>query len=392
MSTKSRKFLAVLLVGILAVSLIGGLATTVKAQEEEEEIFIGLSAHAVRNSWEDLYVKAFNWYCQDISEQRDDLNIRTTWTQAGYNASLQVTQARRLIDMGIDGLIISPWNVEALRTVMNYAEKKDVPVITTNTIVNSSYPLMFVGYGARRGARQLGERIVEYLKTEVEPEGKVEGTVLELSSGPGTSEDVIRGGGFHEAVDQYEDVKVVTKVAESMRNQAKTKTLNTLRGGAEIDAVFAQNGSMGLGANAAFDTYSGVTPKDVFIATVDAFPDILEEIGKGNIDVGLDQPPAFYNPIAVHYMVKYLEEGEEALPDYGETINAEDLEIRTGNQHLGVDPWAEAIWAPAKIEHMTEYSDQITNDHKWFQTNAVFVTEENYDSPLLWGNFPLPGW
>jgi ABC-type sugar transport system substrate-binding protein len=294
--------------------------------------------------------------------------------------------------MGIDGLIISPWNVEALRTVMNYAKQKDVPVITTNTIVNSSYPLMFVGYGARRGARQLGERIVEYLKTEVEPEGKVEGTILELSSGPGTSEDVIRGGGFHEAVDKYENVKVVTKVAESMRNKAKTKTLNTLRGGAEIDAVFAQNGSMGLGASSAFNTYSGMSPKDVFIATVDAFPDILEEIGKGNIDVGLDQPPAFYNPIAVHYMVKYLEEGEEALPDYGETINAEDLNIRTGNQHLGVDPWSEPIWAPAKIEHMTEYSDQISNDHKWFQTNAVFVTEENYDSPLLWGNFPLPGW
>ncbi len=391
MKNYSRTLVAILLVGFLAVTLLG-FTETVKAQEEEEEIFIGLSAHTVRNSWEDLYVKAFNWYCQDVSQQNEDLNIRTTWTQAGYNASLQVTQARRLIDMGIDGLIISPWNVEALRTVMNYADKNDVPVITTNTIVNSSSPLMFVGYGARRGAKQLGERIIEYLKTEVEPVGKVEGTILEMSSGPGTSEDVIRGGGFHEAVDQYEDVNVVTKVAESMRNQAKTKTLNTLRGGTEVDAVFAQNGSMGLGANAALEDYSGISPKDVFIATVDAFPDILEEIGKGNIDVGLDQPPAFYNPIAVHYLIEYIQNGEDALPEYGETIEADDLDIRTGNEHLDVDPWAEPIWAPAKIEHMTDYSDQISNDHMWFQTNAVFVTEENYDSPLLWGNFPLPGW
>lgn len=387
----SKKSLALfMLVGLLiAFSTVG--FTQKASAEEQETIFLGLSAHAVRSSWEDLYVKAFNWYCQDISEQREDLNIRTTWTQAGYNASLQVTQARRLIDMGIDGLIISPWNPEALKTVMKYAKKNDVPVITTNTFVNSSYPLMFVGYGAFRGARQLGERIVDYLKSEVEPIGKVEGTVLELTADPGTSEDLIRGGGFHDVIDQYNDVNVIKKVG-LVREKSKSKTLNTLRSGKDINAVFTQNGAMALGANAALKSYSGVSPKDVFIATVDAFPNILEEIGKGNIDVGLDQPPAFYNPIAVHYMINYLQNGESALPEYGDTISAEDLEIRTGNNHLGVDPWKEPIWAPAKVKHMTEYSDQVTDDHMWFQTNAVFVTEENYDSPLLWGNFPLPGW
>lgn len=391
-SKVSRILLTLLTVGFLISIIIGGVGTNYVKAQDENEVFLGLAAHSVRNSWEDLYVKAFNWYAADISKKRDDLNIKTTWTQAGYDASTQITQARRLIDMGIDGLIISPWNVEALKVVMEYAKEHGVPVITTNTAVNSSYPLMFVGYGAKRGARQLGERIVDYLKNKVEPIGEVKGTVLELSSGPGTSEDVMRGGGFHEAVDQYEGIKVVTKVAHSMRSEAKSATLNVLRSGKKIDAVFAQNGSMGLGANAGFKSASGVSPKDVFIATVDAFPDIIEEIKAGNIDVGLDQPPAFYNPIAVHYMLKYLEEGEEALPDYGETITAEDLTIRTGIKHLGVDPWKEPIWAPAKIKHMTDYSEQITNDHKWFQTNAVFVTEENADSPLLWGNFPLPGW
>lgn len=387
---KSRTIVvALLLVGLLVVSVAG----PVTAQDQEEkEIFLGLASHAVRNSWEDLYVKAFRWYCNDISEQRDDLDIKVTTTEAGYSSSLQITQARRLIDMGIDGLIISPWNVEALKITMQYAKKNGVPVIATNTTVNSSYPLMFVGYGAFRGCRSLGERIVDYLKNEVEPIGKVEGTVLELSVGPGTSEEIMRGGGFHEAVDKYDGIEVITKVAHARRSKAKTKTLNVLRGGKDVDAIFAQNGSMGLGGNSALMARSGVSPKDVYIATVDAFPDIIEQIKAGNIDVGLDQPPAFYNPIAVHYMIRYLEEGEGALPDYGTTITANDLTIRTGNKHLGVDPWKSPIWAPAKIKHMTDYSDQITNDYRWFQTNAVFVTQENADSPLLWGNFPLPGW
>lgn len=367
----------------LVIVLFASAITDVIAKEKKP--FIGLSAHAVRNTWEDLYVKAFDWYAED-------LGVATTWTEAGYDASLQITQAKRLIDMGVDGLIISPWNVEELREIMDYAKEKGVPVITTNTAVNHSYPLMHIGYGARRGARELGEKIVEYLKNEVEPIGEVKGTVLELSSGLGTSEDVMRGGGFHEVIDKYKGVKVITEIAQSSREQAKIETLNILRSGVKINAIFAQNGSMALGACSALKSYKGINPKDVYIATVDAFPDILEEIEAGYIDIALDQPPAFYNPIALHYMCEYIKKGDSALPKIGETITADQLAIGIGNKHLGVDPWEKPVWAPAKIKHMTEYSEEIKNDYLWFETNAVFVTKENCKSPLLWGNFPLPGW
>jgi len=330
-------------------------------------------------------VKAFNWYCADNG-------IRSTWTEAGYDTATQITQAKRLIDMGIDGLIISPWDVKALAVVMDYAEAHNVPVICTNTVVDSGYPLMFVGYGAKQGGEQLGQKIVEYLKNNVDPVGEVQGAILELSSGPGTSEDIMRGGGFHEIVDQYPGIKVITQVAHSSREEAKTATLNVIRGGQKFDAVFAQNGSMALGADAALQDAPGITPKDVYIATVDAFPQICDEIGAGNIDIAVDQTPAFYNPIAVYYMVKYLNEGASALPTYGQTISADELPIDTGVEHMGLDPWNVPMWAPATIRHMTDYSSQITHDYLWFQTTAVTVTKDNYNSPLLWGNFPLPGW
>ncbi len=380
---------------IISFSLLGCTGETTETTETETQeettteeaiieeaaaegpIFLGLAAHGIRNAWEDLYVKGFQWYC-------DELGIAYTVTESGYDAAMQITQAKRIIDMGVDGLIISPWDMEALSEVMDYAEEKGVPVICTNTAVNSSYPLMFVGYGARRGGVQLAEAIVEYL-------GDDEGTVLELSSGPGTSEDTIRGGGFHEVIDQYADITVITQVAESDQEKAKTLTLQVLQSGETIDAVFAQNGSMALGANSALQEFEGTDPKDVFIATVDAFPAITTEISAGNIDIAVDQTPAFYNPIAVHYMLEYLEKGESALPAVGDTITTDDLTIGSGNLYFGVDPWAEQMWAPAEIKSMTEYGG-ITEDHLWFATNAVTVTADNADSGLLWGNFPFKGW
>ena len=149
---------------------------------------------------------------------------------------------------------------------------------------------------------------------------------------------------------------------------------------------------MVLGALSALKSYRGVKPRDVYVATVDAFPAILREIESGYIDIALDQPPEFYNPIALHYMCEYLKKGESALPKIGDTITGDKLNISTGKKHLGVYLWKEPVWSPAKIRHMTEYSKEIENDYPWFETKAIFVTKENCKSPLLWGNFPLPGW
>ncbi len=47
---------------IISFSLAGcGVKTTEEAgtEAQEEQVFLGLAVHAVRNSWEDLYVKAF---------------------------------------------------------------------------------------------------------------------------------------------------------------------------------------------------------------------------------------------------------------------------------------------------------------------------------------------
>ncbi|HDJ30206.1 MAG TPA: hypothetical protein ENF29_04045, partial [Candidatus Acetothermia bacterium] len=107
----------ILSVTLILVALLTLMVGTIYADESTKTLyvnghpmFLGLAAHSVRNVWEDLYVKAFNWYCAD-------LGIRSTWTEAGYDTATQITQAKRLIDMGIDGLIISPWDVKALRVV-----------------------------------------------------------------------------------------------------------------------------------------------------------------------------------------------------------------------------------------------------------------------------------
>ena len=119
--------------------------------------------------------------------------------------------------------------------------------------------------------------------------------------------------------------------------QAKTAAETVLRA-YEVDAIYGGNGPMAMGAVGAIEAL-GKNPQDYFVATIDALPEVLEAIGEGKIDVALDQPCPFYTPLAVYYLVEFLEKGEEALPKPGDIVTAEDVNIE-GKIHQGVDIWA----------------------------------------------------
>ena len=128
----------------------------------------------------------------------------------------------------------------------------------------------------------------------------------------------------------------------------------------------------------------GLDPTKIFVCCIDAGPEVLDKIRAGEITIAVDQPCPFYNPIAVYYMVKYLEEGESALPKVGTIVTADDIDI-SGKPHLGTDIWAaKTAWSPAEISER--------GGHLWFKTNALVITKENADAQYLWANIEVPGW
>jgi ABC-type sugar transport system substrate-binding protein len=193
-----------------------------------------------------------------------------------------------------------------------------------------------------------------------------------------------RSKGFHSVIDKHSGVKILQAVGEFQEAPAKKEAEAILQVTPNIDAVFSANGPMAVGAVEAMKSLE-IDPQKIFVATMDANPEVLDRIRSGEIEVCLDQPCPYYNPIAVHYMEKYLREGPSALPKEGDVITDADLKLSTGVKHLGSDIWAnDSAWAPAKITKQ--------NGHLWFQTNAIIVTKENADAGYLWANAKIPGW
>lgn len=360
---------------LLSVCFLLSIGTSSFAKQKGK-YFFGLVTWQVTCEWEAMYQESFYWYCEDHGYIGSAMEGR-------MEPSIQITQVRRLVDMGVDGLIIRAIEATALASAVKYATEHNVPVITTDGDVNSPDVAMYIGFSGVRASEAMAEEVVKYLRDKVEPIGKVQGTVINLRGpiGHATADD--RHNGFMNVMNRYKDVKVITSARKEWSiADAKTKTGMILRAH-EVDAIFGASGTLVIGAVGAIEAL-GKDPQDYFIAAIDAFPSVLKAIGEGKIDVVLDQPCSFYNPIAIHYLVELIEKGKGVLPKPGEIVTVNDVDIE-GKLHQGVDIWAhDEIWAPAPVVE--------TLGHPWLQTKGIKVTKENYKLESLWGNFGLEGW
>jgi len=368
MKKRIRGLLLILVLFICLVPVFGGGETETVTADDDAYLF-GHSIKIVSNTWEAFFDRSFQWFCEDNGY---------SWisNHAQGDPATQVSQAIQMIDMvGVDGLIVTAQDKDASRPIVDAANDAGIPVFTTDADIDHPDVKMYIGFSGFRGGEILGEKMVEYLKNEVEPIGSVEGLVLEMLGPLGGASAIDRSEGFHNIIDQYPGVKILQAVGEFQEAPAKIEAEAILLANPNIDALYSANGPMAVGAVEAMKSL-GIDPTAIFVGTMDANPEVLDRIKSGEITVALDQPCPFYNPIAIYYMEKYLREGESALPKVGDIITDADLKLSTGIDHLGSDIWAnDAAWAPAEIK--------MQNGHLWFQTDEIVVTKENADAGYL---------
>jgi inositol transport system substrate-binding protein len=104
-----------------------------------------------------------------------------------------------------------------------------------------------------------------------------------------TQAAVLRTEGVEKVVAQHPEMKIVGKqTANFRRNEAIDLMNNWLVAGTKIDAVAANNDEMAIGAILALQQ-AGKDPKKLVIGGIDATPDALAEMEKGNLAVTVFQ-------------------------------------------------------------------------------------------------------
>lgn len=305
----NNKLISAVFVMVLSLILVSGAFNGVT---QAQDLKIGLSVSTQNNPF-------FVTLKEGAQKKADEIGAELIVADAQNNASNQMSSVENLIVRQVDVLIINPVDSDAVVSAIKAANQANIPVITVDRGASGGEVVTHIASDNVIGGEMAGERIIELLDGS--------GKVVELQGIPGTSAARARGKGFHNIVDKKDSIEVVaSQPAGFDRSEGMTVMENILQAHQDIDAVFAHNDSMALGAVKAIEAAGRLD--EVEIVGFDAIDDALTAIKNGKMDSTIAQKPGLMGEMAVENAQKIAEgkELEDSIAVPLELITKKDVE------------------------------------------------------------------
>lgn len=218
---------------LTAASGLALLGTAVQAQDQTR---IGLSQPNLEHPYRTAGVADAKEWAAEHPE------VELVIVDGRRDSAVQMSSVEDLLVQQVDAILISPNESDALAPVAAEAKAQDVPLIVFDRRLNvpeSDY-VAYVGADNVEMGRVAGRFIAEELGGE--------GKVIQLEGSPGASATTDRKAGFEEVMADQKGVEVVSYVGHFRTHEAAAAMEDALVAHADVDAVYAHNDSMALGA------------------------------------------------------------------------------------------------------------------------------------------------
>ena len=189
----NNKLISVVFVMALSLILISG---AINGTAQAQDLKIGLSISTQNNPF-------FVTLKEGAQKKADEIGAELIVADAQNSASNQMSSVENLITRQVDVLLINPVDSDAVASAIKAANNANIPVITVDRGSSGGEVVTHIASDNVIGGEMAGERIVEL----VDGSGKI----VELQGIPGTSAARARGEGFHNIVDEKEDIKRIVE-------------------------------------------------------------------------------------------------------------------------------------------------------------------------------------
>ena len=206
-----------------------------------------------------------------------------------------------VLNKDIAVLLINPTDSDAVRSAIRAANRQNVPVVTLDRGATGGEVASHVASDNVEGGAKAAALITQVLNGS--------GNVVELEGVPGTSAARDRGDGFNTAIRAASDITVVARqTADFDRTKGLNVMENILQAQPEIDAVFAHNDEMALGAIKAILA----AKRDILVVGFDGTDDALAAVQDGTMLATVAQQAAMIGAIGVETADAILKGAEVA--------------------------------------------------------------------------------
>lgn len=237
-----------------------------------------------------------------LQDEAKALGVRTVESDGQNSAPKQTADVEAAVVQGVNGIVISPLDVNAMAPAIRTAIENDVPVVTIDRrVAGVEGILAHVGADNVKGGEAQGQWVMASF-----PEGA---TIINLQGQPGASPAIDRNKGLHNVLDQHKDKYrfVAEQTANFAREQGLSVTESLLAGmSTPPQVIVAANDDMALGALEAVKA-RGIADQ-VKIIGFDALPEALAAVRDGGLAGTVEQFPGGQSRKAMQIMVEYLKD------------------------------------------------------------------------------------
>lgn len=281
-------FFAVLIAGCSSSSTSTGGSTGAPGPEPaEKKLVVGFSQIGAESAWRTANT-------QSIQDEAAKRGVDLKFSDAQQKQENQIKALRSFIAQKVDVIAFSPVVETGWEDVLQEAKDAGIPVIVSDRRPSVPEDMYVTFIGA--DFVEEGRMAAEWLATKMN--GKA--VIAELTGTPGSAPANDRKKGFADELAKHPDMKVVfSQTGEFTRAKGKEVMEALLKSpaGATVNALYAHNDDMALGAIQAIEEAGKKPGKDIVIVSIDGVRGAFEAMVAGKLNCTVECNPLLGPPL-----------------------------------------------------------------------------------------------
>lgn len=217
------------------------------------------------------------------------------------NPAKELANVEDILVKGTKVLLINPTDSDAVGNAVIAANKAGIPVITLDRASAKGEVVTHIASDNIAGGKAAGDFIVEKLGSDAK--------VIQLQGIVGTSASRERGEGFKKAQEVAGFAIIATQPADFDRAKGMNVMQNLLTANPNVQAVFAENDEMALGAVRAIRS-AGLD--NILVVGFDGTEDAIKAVDRGQMAATIAQQPDLIGVKGVEAAQMIIEGGTPA--------------------------------------------------------------------------------
>ncbi len=245
-----------------------------------EELVVGYSQIGAESEWR-------TGNTDSIKEAAENLGVELIFSDGQQKQENQIKAIRTFIAQQVDVIGVSPVVETGWDSVFQEAKDAGIPIILVDRRADVAEDLYtsYLGSDFVEEGRNAANVMVDLLDGG--------GTIVELVGTIGSAPAIDRYAGFREIIKDYPEIEIIASETGDFTRAKGEEVMGDFLQiyGEEIDAVYAHNDDMAIGAIRAIEAYGLKPGEDIKIVSIDAIRDAFQAMIDGKLNATIECNP-----------------------------------------------------------------------------------------------------